>query len=227
MELDNKQYIDSEKDFFDEVNKKLGNKIVLYCVTGSLARDEIIPSWSDIDILMVLSDNYDHNTISMIKDAREKSKIKIGITIYTIEEFYSDIHKDPKTYHAINLIKKGLYVPKIITSKINIDKINLSRIKVLDSVEFSKIIHDIKREFLLFPEFNEQKILKGIYTIMKIICRMKDCEPVGYKDTIECYNKLLQGQAFDITPEVIIKNKIDISERLERYYHFINGIIEI
>ena len=45
-------YYKVEKKFYNMLLSLIGKDIYLYCVTGSLSRDDITPNWSDIDILL-------------------------------------------------------------------------------------------------------------------------------------------------------------------------------
>ena len=54
MEKGIAEYEKIEETFFRNIRDSLGENLALYCVTGSLARKDIIPGWSDIDILVVI-----------------------------------------------------------------------------------------------------------------------------------------------------------------------------
>jgi len=57
--MDNKyleKYQKVENDFFNFLDSRLSNELLFYCVTGSLARKNIIANWSDIDILIVFNE---------------------------------------------------------------------------------------------------------------------------------------------------------------------------
>lgn len=226
MEINKKTYIKEENNFYKGIRKYFGRRIALYCVTGSLSYDKIILGWSDIDVLLVIQGKYNKKMFSYIEELRKKSKIKIGITIYTLEEFLSETYKDPKTYRAISNIYKGVYVPRIISSRLKIGIIDISDIERVEMVEVSKVIHDIKRELLNYPNHDEKKTLKGIYLIMKIICHRKGCLPLGYKETVKCYNRFFPNISFTITPQTITRNKLASDLRIAKYYKFMNDIID-
>src|SRR3989344_4457129 len=100
--LTKEDYIKTEEQFYKALSSSILKDICLYCVTGSLGRDEVIPGWSDIDVLIVIKD-YKKTTFECINNALSKinSGIKIGTTTFSIEEFNHQYFKDPKTYVSV------------------------------------------------------------------------------------------------------------------------------
>ncbi len=225
MEINKKTYIKEENNFYKGMRKYFGRRIALYCVTGSLSYDQIILGWSDIDVLIVIKGKYNKTMFSYIEDLRRKSKIKIGITMYTQEEFLSETYKDPKTHRSVFMLHKGIYVPRIISTLLKVELVDIFDMETVEMAEASMIVHDIKRELLNLPDYNEKKILKGIYTIMKIICQRKGHFPIGYEETARCYKRLFPNYSFIITPQTIMQNKLAPGLRTAKYFEFLNNII--
>jgi len=156
-----------EKQFYDILLPLIGKDIYLYCVTGSLGREDIIPNWSDIDILLVIKE-YNESTFFHINNCLLETDcdIKIGITIFSLEEFNHEYFKDAKTYISIELISKGYYKPRIMLPEVKFIPEDKTLKRYMDISSFSRFSHDIKRELLKMADrYNEKKVYKLI-----IIC---------------------------------------------------------
>jgi len=213
-----------EKKFFQILRRKFGSKLILYCLVGSLARDDIVASWSDIDILLVF-DTVDAKAMNKLRSALKATKttVKIGLTFYNLREFNDILYKDPKTYQIINLICQNIYKPRLISDKIKLEP-NYNT-ESFDNVDISKAIHSIKRELVLGAvSYNENKVTKLIFMILKIYLRNRKIYALGYEDII---NKTMENLDFNIslpTPDQIIHNSNGKRKRYLIYCTFLNWV---
>lgn len=58
------KYKETEEAFFDYLSKNLKENLFFYAVTGSVSRDDIIPGWSDIDMLVVIQEYNKKNALA-------------------------------------------------------------------------------------------------------------------------------------------------------------------
>jgi len=223
------KYYTLEKIFFNDLSSSLKGDLIFYCVTGSLARGDIIPGWSDIDLLLVLK-KYNKKTFIAISNAlsQNKTNIKIGLTFYVYEEFVSSFFKDPKTLHTIELIKRDIYKPKIFDRHIEkiINKNNYHDLSLwYDVVSFSRILHRYKRSLLPANNYDEKKTFKLLGTLLKIILRQLDIPAFGYKEIFKLSRKNLKD--FNINfkqPEYIIRHPDTSLSRYANYIKFLDWL---
>ena len=52
--MEKEDYFKCEEKFFANLTLVENNNILFYCVTGSLARNDLTLGWSDIDIILVI-----------------------------------------------------------------------------------------------------------------------------------------------------------------------------
>lgn len=216
------KYLDIEKNFYKDLCHQLGNDVLFYCLVGSLGRGDIIPGWSDIDILLVIKE-YNKSILKKINKVLKKNskEVKIGVTIYTPEEFKNN--KDPKTLHYIKSIINKTYKPRIIAKKIKIKLPDRRLVGLFDRVDFTKSLHALKRELLLGRDYDEKKTYKTIITLLKILLRKKHVAFVNYKDVLEKANKYLGVFNFS-SPEEIIANTKLTHERYDEYVKFLSWL---
>lgn len=167
------EYLNIEKNFFECLKSQLKDNLLFYCVVGSLGRSDVITGWSDIDIVLVVKE-YSESILKIINFAvKNNSKIvKIGITLYAAGEFVKKAYQDPKTIHYIGLILNKTYKPRVCAPRIKLKLPSANRIKLFDSVDFTKILHALKRELLLGREqYDEKKAYKMVIALLKILLR--------------------------------------------------------
>jgi len=222
--LTEEDYQNAEEFFFRNLKKHLpkSSSILLYCVTGSFGLGAPILGWSDIDILLVI-DKYSFGFFDAIKKClhNNKSGIHIGVTYYSLEEFNNkDYCKDPKTHHYVNSILTGKYTPRIMDPRINITRVSKDLIKKMDFVDFSKHLHQLKRELINPENYNEKIVYKSLVVLIKIMLRQKDIDFHGYKEVFKKAKENLQGYDFSfLLPEEIAQN-IDFGKE-ERYLEYV------
>lgn len=216
-----KKYRDVERKFYSNIVEYEKDNLLFYCVTGGLGRNDIIEGWSDVDILLVFN-QYSASLFNNINKAlhTNKSTIHIGVTFYSLNEFNNPKYfKDPKTYHAIELIKKGTYVPMIRSGQIELSCIDKAILKKYDATDMAKYLHDIKRQLLNQSGFDEYSVYKKFISILKIMLYKNNIIVLGYQDVLVNSNKYLQGFKMKLFLPLEI---IEFPEKKnKRYYTYI------
>jgi hypothetical protein len=220
-------YIDTEEKFFTSILKSFGGDLLLYCVTGSLSRNEVIPIWSDIDVLMVMRE-CNLVTLSKIEEALKETQnnIKIGVTFYSLSEFNNLFFKDSKTYLSIKYISEKYYIPRILSSEIKIQLLSEEMFIHNDAFEFARFVHDLKRELLIKDIRHERKVYKLSITLLKIALRQRGIIALGYKETIDKAEKNLPNFSgiHIVEPEEVMDKPEKIIERYETYGKIIEWV---
>ncbi len=174
--MDISNYFETEKTIFDLLQKNLGPRLLFYCLTGSLARGKPVPGWSDIDILLVV-DAYTPDFFALLESTSKVNGIKVGMTFYSLEEFNERYFRDPKTHAALELIEKGVYVPKVLSDLIELSSISISQKIIVDAVEFSNMLHLAKRS-LLMEKGDVHDSIKKVIVLLRIILKQYSIWPV-------------------------------------------------
>lgn len=198
--MDAKQYHIIEKNFFETIKKQEKKNLLLYCVTGGLGRNNLVEGWSDIDVLMVFNE-YSTSLFFHLNESLKinRSKIKIGTTFYSLNEFNSTLYfKDPKTYHAIELIKKGIFVPKIQANNVILPDIDRETLKIYDMVDMAKYLHNIRRQLIHRLEFDEHSVYKQLFSIIKILLYRQGILAFGYQEVLSKAKKYLHDFRFNL-----------------------------
>ena len=218
-------YRSIEQTFFQRVTDRMSAEIYLYCLTGSLSRDAIITNWSDIDILLVLrsytSTVFDtlHNTVK-----ETEHPTKIGLTIFTLEEFNCELLKSSRTYLAINAICDGVLVPRICAPEIVLQRVPSELIRRSNQAEFAHVLHVLKRELLQTMKCDERKVYKYITILLKIHLQEQGIVANSYEvmlNNISCLRGF--GPTFP-SPQEILDNPGDKKNRLDTYFEFLNQV---
>lgn len=222
------QYGFIEENFFNGLNNDLKDNLLFYAITGSMSRNDVIPGWSDIDVLIIVKE-YNTKIVSIINRAFSKnsSGIKIGLTLFSYNGFLNrEIYKDPKTLYSIDLIKQGLCKPKIFDKKI---EDNINQIHELsswyDKASLAGVVHGYKRALLPISNYDEKIVYKKLNTILKIILKQKGISAHGYNEVISLSKNELKEFNFNFnTPSFIMEN-IDTSlERYDEYIRFLRWL---
>lgn len=220
-------YSSVEKQFYDILLPIMGKDIYLYCVTGSLGREDVIPNWSDIDILLVVKE-YSETTLSCINNCLLKMNggIKIGVTIFSIEEFNHEYFKDAKTYISIELISKGYYKPRIILPEIKFVLEDKTLKKYMDISNFASFSHDIKRELLRMGDnYDEKKVYKLVIILLKIMLNQRGIVTLNYRDTLSESMKYLPNFNINIPEPIFMINHLEgKKERFIIYLSFLEWL---
>jgi predicted nucleotidyltransferase len=212
-----------EEAFFREVQDKLGDNLALYCVTGSLARKDIIAGWSDVDVLVIIK-QYTPEVFTAIGAAlaANKTDIKIGTTIYSAEEFAkTEIFFDPKSQYSLELIRAGIYNPRFTDPKLDPFEPKADVIGWFDSVNLTRLLFDLKRGVISGNPEEERAMYKNMITIFKILLYKKGDLSVGYDETVTKARDILLYTEKIPTVEEIMTDKNAFKERLRNYIDFI------
>lgn len=217
-------YIKSEAAFYERLVSVIGPQILLYCVTGSLARKDIILGWSDIDVLIVIKD-YTPTLMRQVGDVLSAAgnQIKIGVSIFSLEEFNHRYFKDSKTYISLSLIKQGYYEPRIIGSSIALQIQSDDMRKNMNIYDFARFGHDIKRELLRTQyEYDEKKVYKLTILLLKIALWEKGISASGYAETLQKVSETLEGLDKRLTtPDVILNSPEEKAARYNDYVYIL------
>ncbi len=227
--MENNQYYKVENDFFKIIERLENDNLLFYCVTGSLARNDLIEGWSDIDLLMVFKE-YSSDLFSHINEALSgnKSMIKIGTTFYSRKEFNSkELFKDPKTRHAIEYINKAIYIPRINNQTIVLPELDKKMTMTYDLVDMAKYLHNIRRELIDQTKFNERSVYKLIISVIKMLLYRQNIQALGYKDALAMAKDNLTYFNIELPlPMEILEFPKDKNKRYNNYIKFLNWLKE-
>lgn len=210
-------YYQTEEQFFNSLKDVFGGDLLFYCTTGSSGRKDVIPEWSDIDTIFVF-ENWEEDTLRKIDEvlSRNKTSIKIGTTFYSLSEFNSRTHLDPKTFNALRHIQRGVYAPRVADSRVDQSPIAEEEYKTMVRVNFTEELHAFKRELLLYPRFDEKKAYKMLTIILRALLLEKGIEVEGYH-AIWGKAEALGLELPVITPEIIMQRPQEIDQRYRIY----------
>jgi len=219
------KYRETERFFFDFLSEKLKEDLLFYAVTGSVSRDDIIPGWSDIDVLVVIRE-YNKKNASIINKAlvMNSSNIKIGLTLFSYNDFLNiKLFKDPKTFYSIDLIEQGICKPKVIDKEI---KNSINKIKKISSWytndSLAGIIHGYKHALFPVDKYDEKIVYKKLATILKIILKQNGVTVHGYRDVVYTAKSRLKNLDIKFeTPIYIMKNSDTSLKRYNDYVKFL------
>ena len=221
---DIKEYEQVEQSFYEDLLSQFKGDLVFYSATGSLARGDIIPKWSDIDVIFVFK-KWNTSTFRNISTAllNNKSSIKIGTTFYSVNEFNNRSNLDPKTFNALRFIADGLYKPRVCYKQVNITNPTDEVIEKVNAVEFSKNLHSFKREILKGTVDSSEYIMFKTLTIMfKIMLLRKGVRLDGYKKIWKkAFTDFDLGEMEIITPEIILESPQMKEARINVYINFL------
>lgn len=215
-------YARVESDFFREATRLMGDNLLLYCVTGSLGRNHIVPNWSDIDILLVV-ERYDSATLAAIQQAiyRTKSPIKVGTTSYSRPEFGNLELLDTKTLLAIRGMRRGVYTPRVRATSLRMPHPTERLIRAREEARFPELLHMYKRCIQEYSPQGERKLYKQMTDLLKIAIRRQaaNVDPLSYEEVLVGARTYLEGCS-DILflPRAIMEDEPPAARRLQLYY---------
>jgi predicted nucleotidyltransferase len=204
----------------------LGDNLALLAVTGSVARGDITPGWSDIDILCVVN-QLDNQTYDAIRTAISSTDIAIGVTMYNCAEFQVGTSLDTKTKLSTYYIQEGFIQPVFARPELRLPEQNPREILAAEVENFGKILHSARRQLLLGPHaYNERTLLKLLYVLCKIIVHMRShsLQPMGYTPSSE-----LAAYTADITPphpREVLKDPAGSVRRYTTYVRLIDTFVQ-
>lgn len=165
-------YIKELEKFYKKLILQHRDNLLLFFVSGSFAREDIIRRWSDIDVIIVFREcNSDIRT--SIELIRRESSIKIGYTTYSKWEFENS-YIDSKTKLALTkIINNEIYV-NFISNEVRLPKINEQDLIESNKNLFFEYYHELKRlSCYELSNAEYQKQIKVLYLIMKCLLSFK------------------------------------------------------
>lgn len=213
-----------ENTFREKLFGLLENKIALYCVTGSLGRQDIIPGWSDIDVLIII-DTYTPRVFEALHQALADniSGIKIGVSVFSIKEYnHTDIFFDPKSQFTLEMIKQGIYKPFIFDSSI-LDSLHTKKnvVQWFDSINLTRLLFELKRNLIDFNQSKERVVYKNIITIVKILVYRHGTMCLSYADTLIAAQNILHYPYHLPAVEDVAFMPINLKKRYTSYIQFV------
>ena len=213
------------EDFANHLKSLFGPEIALFCLTGSLSRSQIIPGWSDIDVLVVFTE-IKIDTFVRLRELFKSNEtdIKIGITFYSLKEFNTYSFQDPKTFNTIRKIESGELTPLVLADDVIIKKVGSDFLSFVNGVEFTKDLHALKRHLLLYPDFDEQRVFKHITYMFRALLIQDGIYVDGYQ---EVWAEIGQRYGDDLgfalmSPLEVIENKVSLEERYRNYLNILS-----
>jgi predicted nucleotidyltransferase len=223
-------YRQSERQFYERVHALLGDDLLLYCITGSLARGYITLDWSDIDILLVVK-KYRNNALRNIQEAIDSADahIKIGITSYSRAEFEDLQYIDTKTLLAIQRIKDGTYIPRVIAEGLSMPELSDQQIRMREQARFPELLHKYKRSLQKYSPENERELYKQAIDLLKITIRSESkSNPITYTKVLSDAAKHLPNWSAPLfLPNVIMEDILPPEQRLARYHELLDWFMGV
>ena len=204
------------QEVFDEFLRRISSlfsDIILLTLTGSGGQERVINNWSDLDVLIVLK-RLEEKKIKIIYKSVEALPIKIGLTIYSKEEFEEGL-VDSKTVWNIQIIKDKKITPLIFKKDLKLPNFSKECNINIHRLVIPKKIHTIKRNLAKNSNYNIKSIAKDIDSIMKFaIFSVKGEIVTGYREVQDLFYNL-----FPECPEV--SDVFEIIKGIDReiYYH--------
>lgn len=121
--MPDKKIFEMQSVIYKRIVSILGDNLKLFSFVGSSSTKSFITNWSDIDILLVVN-SYDDEQLFKVFELNSEFSIKIGISIFSIEEINND-RVDNKNLINLYLIKTGELVPQYISSNLDFDKFSI------------------------------------------------------------------------------------------------------
>jgi len=212
--------------FFADLQRRLGERLRFYVVTGGLGRGSSIPGWSDIDVLFGI-DDYDTELIEAIGASlgSNTSGIKIGITFYSLVELRDPAYLDPKTHASMYGISKGVFVPRIKSDDVVLPDISLEFIVSSSMVNYSSHLHSLKKALINFDSGNERATYKCIITMLQVMMWDAWNPRITYDDVLALSRVRYPNVSWILPrPQDIIEHPEGSNERYESYVKFLNWV---
>lgn len=216
------EYLSSLTRFESSIRRQMGDDLLLLVLTGSGGREDILPKWSDLDILLVFK-KINPSTIRVLNEEIRSERIKIGTTIYSKTEFENGI-VDSKTIVNMELLRNGRFLPIVCREDLALPYFGTIFRRRLDKTILPDLLHELKRSLYDPQKLDIHFIVKTIDTIMKILLRMNKKTIVsGYSKVHSEFFKRFRG-----CPEIYnvydILKGIDTSKYYAQCWEFIDYI---
>lgn len=213
-------------NYVTKMKENLANELEMLLVIGSSCSNKVIENWSDIDIILVISD-YNFEIIEKIKEISNSFEVKIGTTIYTKKEFINK-HIDPKTYYHLYLLNKNEIELQYKKEDLNIPIITFDEIKTTHTPYLYWRIHMFKRLFL-YDSLDKEKVksmYKITYLIMKALLILNNYLPKNYEEVFKLYSENYDFEYFDYEKFILnyMNNDLDYLKIIDYAKKFLISI---
>ena len=170
------------KKYSSGLEKICGNNLRAIIVTGSISKKDSIPGWSDIDLVVVLSDMLPDQLI------RIGGLGKVGVTVVKEKDLLAK-RVPPKVKYGLSLndykiIRSAIKLPKIRTAEISGD------FKTLLTLYYDSLIKCATRG--LTPE-TAKKAVKFAFIMLKVIGREHGVNLKSYAECVSFARKIGLG----------------------------------
>ncbi len=211
------EYCRTEEHFFEALKRKFPQSLSLYCVTGSLARGEIIPCWSDIDVLLAFeelsADVFEGISESLLES---KSEIKIGLSVFSDSEVSHSNRKLVRTMLAMNDIVDGTLTPRLMKQGMKVAATARETILQANCIEYARALHDYKRSVLDCTPESEVNTYKLLILLIKILLTELEVAANSYSEVLEHVSRLSLSVAIQ-DPQTIIRTPSLFAQRKMQY----------
>jgi hypothetical protein len=163
-------------------------------------------------------------TILRIARTDEERDIKLGLTVYSLQEWNSYTLHDTKTINAILRIRSGIYQPRVHDRAIRINSISRKVVSLVNQVDLTRELHLFKR--FLIEGSDERSTYKAVCNILRSMLLRQGVVVTGYGDLWNNVKEHLHGfPLHPLMPSDILKGGT-IMEREGWYVGFLNWLVE-
>ena len=113
------QLLKIQKDIYQGVSSILDGNLELFSFVGSSSTRTFVEGWSDIDILIVISNYVDDQVLRVYNFVKTVSNVKVGISLFSTEEINKN-RVDNKNAINLHLIQTGKLIPQYISKNLDL-----------------------------------------------------------------------------------------------------------
>ncbi len=175
--------------YVEKMKEELKEELELLLIIGSSSSSKVIPGWSDIDVILVVSE-YNFDLMEKIKKISNSYEVKIGTTVYSKKEFIEK-NIDPKTYYHLYLLQNDKIRLQYKKSDIELPSITYDDIYATHYPYLLWRLHIYKRNFLYDKLKKEQikGLYKTTYLIMKAMLIIDKELPRNYEEVFKLFSE--------------------------------------
>lgn len=159
-----KKIITEIKNYSKKVLKDNLSGILIH---GSISRNEYIPNWSDIDLLIFVH-SYDLSKLSQINQFIKQYDIKIGLTVFSNYEL-ANYMLDAKSLYSVYSFNSGKIDSLIYSNNIFLPSLSIYNLKDKNKHVIPETIHKLKR--YLYGDINKNNF-KEIYKMLTLVMKV-------------------------------------------------------
>ena len=227
-EEDSKEYKTFAKETINELKNKLSNSLKLVVLIGSASSNHVIKDWSDIDFIIVV-DKITVSTVEIIKAIVNNNNIKIGCTIYSVDEVSNKLI-DSKSHYYFFLLQNGII--NCYYKSEDFEMPNITKNDMQKAIYYILLnnMHLCKRN-LLYETWDSsicKSQFKTIYASMKCLLILNEIYALNYKETFYNFCEMFEFEKLDYLNLIksIKNNSVDILSLKEYSFKFINVITD-